>query len=260
MISRREVLSWLGVSAGACAVSAGSPLSAAPVKGRSERDPRVLNLESFSVTKVEHSARLHAYLRDTLLPRMEQIHRGPRLYLDAIVAPHTPQAALLAVFSSFEEMLDIRASLGSNPPIRHARADLESARVLEAVQSQVLVVSQKSLHLPADLESFEKGVLEVRSYDAPAWHAGPPSSVSDVFRRAGMDPIVSAATAAGEHMPRFTYVIPFESLAAREQAWTALDADPEWMAMQRESANKYGAAVTATSKSIYKLAPYCRLG
>src|SRR5215469_3401947 len=86
MISRREVLSWLGVSAGACAVSAGSPLSAAPVKGRSAKGTRVLNLESFSLTKGYHSPRLHSYLRDKLLPRMEQIHQGPRLYLDAIVA------------------------------------------------------------------------------------------------------------------------------------------------------------------------------
>lgn len=260
MISRREVLSWLGVSAGACAVSAGSPLSAAPVKGRSAGDKRVLNLESFSLTKVDHSARLHAYLRDTLLPRMEEIHKGARLWLDAVVAPHTPQVALLAVFSSFEEMLDIRASLASSPCLQQARADLESARVLEAVQSQVLVVNQESLRFPADLESLKTGVLEVRSYDAPGWRDRAPSHVTDAFCRAAIHPIVNAATAAGEHMPRFTCVIPFESLAAREQAWTALDADTEWMAMQRESANKYGAAVTATSKSIYKLAPYSRLG
>jgi NIPSNAP len=253
MISRRVMLSWLGASAGACAVSAGTPLSAV-AEARSAKATRVVNLESFCIAHGNHDTRVHAYLADTLLPRMAEIHKGPRLCLDAIVAPHTPQAALLAVFSSFDEMLDIRAGLAASPRIRQARAELESARVLAEVRSQVLVVSQESLRFPADLNSFQAGVLEVRSYHAPAWHEGEPGHVNAVLGRAGIRPIVSAATAAGEHIPRFTYVIPFASLAAREQAWTTLDADPEWISMQQES------AVTVTGKSIYKLAPYSALG
>jgi hypothetical protein len=174
--------------------------------------------------------------------------------MHAIVAPHTPQAALLAVFSSFEEMLDIRARVAASRRLRQARAELESARVLEEVRSQVLIVSQESLRFPADLKSIQTGVVEVRSFDAPAWHYGEPARVIAVFRGAGINPIVNAAIAAGEHVPRFTYVIPFASLAAREAAWTKLDADPEWIDMQRES------AVTVTGKSIYKLAPRSQLG
>ena len=252
MISRRAMLSWLGASAGACAVSAGSPLSAF-AESRSAKAKGVVNLESFCIAHGQHGTRVHAYLAETLLPRMDEIHQGPRLCLDAIVAPHTPQAALLAVFSSFDEMLDIRASLAASPRIRQARAELESSRVLAEVRSQVLVAGQESLRLQT-LKSFQGGVLEVRSYDAPAWHDGEPTRVTAALGRAGIHPLVNAATAAGEHMPRFTYVIPFASLAAREQAWTALDADPEWIDMQQES------AVTVTGKSIYKLAVDSRLG
>jgi hypothetical protein len=255
MISRRVLLSWLGASAGACAVTAGSPLSAV-AGARSAPGTRIVNLESFCVAHGGHESRLHAYLADTLLPRMQELHQGPRLCLDAIVAPHTPQAIVLAMFSSFDEMLEIRASLASSPRIRQARAELESARILEEVRSQVLVVSEESLpwRSSADLKSFQSGVFEVRSYDAPAWHDGVPTRVIALLRRAGIHPIVDAATAAGEHMPRFTYVVPFASLAAREQAWTSLEADAEWMDMQRES------AATVTGKSIYKLAPYSQLG
>ena len=253
MISRRVLLSWLGASAGACAVTAGSPLSAV-AGARSTQGARVVNLESFCIAHGNHESRLHAYLADTLLPRMQELHEGPRLCLDAIVAPHTPQAMVLAMFSSFDEMLEIRANLASNQAVRQARAELESARILEEVRSQVLVVNEESLRFPADLKSWQTGVFEVRSYDAPAWHDGVPTRVIAVLRRAGVHPIVNAATAAGEHMPRFTYVIPFASLAAREQAWTRLEADAEWIDMQRES------AATVTGKSIYKLAPYSRLG
>ena len=253
MISRRALLSWLGASGGACAVAAGSPLSAV-AGARPAMSTRIISLESFCIARTDHDARFHAYLVDTLLPRMNEIREGPRLYLDAIVAPYTPQAALLAVFSSFDEMLEVRASLTSSPGIRQARAELESARILEEVRSQVLVVSEESLRFPEDLKSLQTGVFEMRSYDAPAWQDGVPTRVTAVLRRAGIHPIVNAATAAGEHMPRFTYVIPFASLAAREEAWTRLEADAEWINMQRES------VATVTGKSIYKLAPYSQLG
>ena len=185
---------------------------------------------------------------------MQQLHHGPRLCLEAIVAPHTPQAIVLAVFSSFDEMLAIRASLAASRGVRQARAELESARILEEVRSQVLVVKDAALRLPADLQPYQAGIFEVRSYGAPAWHHGVPTGVIAVLNRAGIHPIVNAATAAGEHMPRFTYVIPFADLAAREQAWTRLEADAEWIDMQR------GSAISVTGKSIYKLAPYSRLG
>jgi hypothetical protein len=253
MISRRTLLSWLGVSAGTCAVAAGSPL-AAVAGARSAQGARVVNLESFCIAHGSHESQLDAYLGDALLPRMQELHQGPRLCLNAIVAPHTPQAILLTMFSSFEEMLEIRASLAASPGIRQARAKLESARILQEVRSQVLVVNEESLRFPADLKAFLTGIFEVRSYDAPAWHDGVPARVSAVLGRAGIHPIVNAATAAGEHMPRFTYVVPFASLVAREQAWTTLEADAEWIAMHRES------AAMVTGKAIYKLAPHSQLG
>jgi hypothetical protein len=185
---------------------------------------------------------------------MQQLHQGPRLCLEAIVAPQTPQAMVLTMFSSFDEMLEIRASLAASPDVRQARAELESARILEEVRSQVLVASETAVRFPADLQPSETGVFEMRSYDAPAWHDGVPTRVIAVMNRAGIHPIVNAATAAGEHMPRFTYVIPFASLAAREQAWTRLEADAEWIDVQQ------GSAISVTGKSIYKLAPYSRLG
>lgn len=253
MISRRAMLSWLGASAGACAVTAGSSLSAV-AGARPAPSTHVVNLESFCIAHGNHESRLDAYLADALLPRMQELHQGPRLCLHAVVAPHTPQAIVLAMFSSFDEMLKIRADLASSPRVRQARAELESARILDEVRSQVLVVSEESSRFSADLKSFQSGIFEVRSYDAPAWHDGVPTRVVGVLRRAGIHPILNAATAAGEHMPRFTYMVPFAGLAARERAWTQLEADAEWIAMQQES------AATVTSKSIYKLAPYSPLG
>jgi len=253
-MKRRSLLSWLGASAAGTL----TPLSAVQESPPHQRT-YVLSVESFGVTRADEMPRLHAYLGGALLPLMNEIHSHPKIVLDAIVAPHTPQALLVAVFSSFDEMLNIRGRIGSYPRICRARADLESANVLEEVRSQVLIAPQESLRFSAYANRLKTGVFELRCYHAPTWNGGPPARVNAVFSRAGIHPILNASTAAGEHMPRFTCLIPFESLAVRQEAWDRLDGDSEWIDMQRESRARHGCTVKVTGKSIYKLAPYSQL-
>jgi hypothetical protein len=254
MMYRRSLLSWLGVSV----ASAVDPLCAAndaqPPKGTG-----VVALETFCVADADQMSRCHAYIGGTLLPFLNEIHNRTGICLDAIVAPHTPQALLLAAYSSFDEMLNVRGRIASHPGIWQARADLESAHILSEVRSQVLIGTQECLPFSADCDRVKTGVFELRSYHAPAWHNGPTSRVSSIFSRNGIHPIVNAATAAGEHMPRFTYLIPFEGLATRQEAWSRLGADSEWIDMQRESVARHGSAAKVTGKSIYKLSPYSQL-
>ena len=203
---RRSLLTWLGASA----VSSLNLLRVA--EAQSPKGTRVVSLESFQVTDADQMPRLHGYLGGTLLPFVRQIHNGPGICLDAIVAPHTPQALLISVFSSFDEMLDVRNRIAAYPGIRQARAELESQRVLYQVQSQLLTAAPQSLRFPAYSNRLASGIFEIRSYQAPGWHDEPPARLSEVLSRASIEPIVSASSAAGEHLPQFTYLIPFVSL------------------------------------------------
>lgn len=256
MISRRSALSWLGVSAaGAGALNAFSAFA----KTRPADGTRVLSLESLCVTDAGKVTHLRSYIADALLPCMDKLCNSPRMCLEAIVAPHTPQTMLLAVYPSFSEMLEERARIASDPRVRRAWTGIESAQVLDDVRSHVLIVSEESVRFPAGSAFAESALLEVRTWHAPAWREGPPPEVTSVLSRNGIHPIVAGATAAGEHLPRFTYILPFDSLAARQVAWARLDADAQWMEMQRESITRYGSGVRTTAKAIYQLAPYSPL-
>lgn len=256
MISRRSALSWLGVSAaGAGALNAFRAFA----KTRPANGTRVIASESFCVTDAGQMTYLRSYIADALLPSMAQLRNIPRMCLEAIVAPHTPQTLLLAVYPGFNEMLEVRTRIASDPRISCARAEIESSQVLDDVRSDVLIVSEESARFPAE-SAFDKSALfEVRTWHAPAWREGPPPEVCSVLSRIGIHPIVAGATAAGEHLPRFTYVLPFDSLAARQHAWARLDGDAQWAEMQRESITRYGSGVRTTAKAIYKLAPYSPL-
>jgi NIPSNAP len=255
-ISRRSLLSWLGASA----ASVFGPL-AAIAQATAQNRARILTVESFRATSADQMPRLHDYLAGALLPCMEQKHSGPKMFLEAIVAPYLPQALFLAAFASFDEMLAVRCRIAADPRIRRARAGVESAEVavLAQVQSQVMLTAEECLTLPVGSASAESTVFELRSYDAPVWSDFPPASMGAALARAGVHPIVNAAIPAAEHLPRFTFLIPFESLAARHDAWVRLDANPEWLELQHQSMARHGSALKVTEKSIYKLAPYSPL-
>jgi hypothetical protein len=164
------------------------------------------------------------------------------MFLEAIVAPHTPQALVVTAFASFDEMIEVRAKVAAHPAVQRARADLECG------DSQVLITTPGSVPLHEAPRSSRSGLFEVRSYHAPAWRDRPPTGVTAAFRRTGIHTVLSAS-APGEHLPRFTYLIPFESLAARQDAWARLEADSEWAGLEAK----------VTGASIYKLAPYSPL-
>jgi hypothetical protein len=164
------------------------------------------------------------------------------MFLDAIVAPHTPQALVLTAFPSFAEMIEIRDKIAADPDIQRARADRECG------EAQILITSADSLRFDTGLTPRRDGIFELRAYHAPAWRDRPPAAVNAAFRRAGIRPILTASS-AGEHVPRFTFLVAFENLAVRQEGWASLEADSEWRDCEAK----------VTNASIYKLAPYSPL-
>lgn len=236
-MNRRTLLSLLGISAASSFTSLSASTSSDPTE-----QPWVVSLESFRVGHADQMPHLHSYLGGTFLPYLTQVHRGPKMFLDAIVAPHTPQALVLTAFPSFAEMIEIRGKIAAHPDIQRARADRECG------ESQILITSADSLRFHAEPMRRCDGIFELRAYHAPGWRDRPPAAVNAAFRRAGIRPILTAS-AAGEHVPRFTFLVAFESLAMRQEAWGSLEADSEWSDLEAKVA----------SASIYKLAPYSPL-
>jgi hypothetical protein len=236
-MNRRTWLSSLGMSA------AGSLAALSAVTdSQSNQRSWTLSLESFRVSTADQMARLHSYLSGAFLPYLAQVHQGPKMFLEAIVAPHTPQALVITAFPSFDAMIQIRNKVAAHPGVQQARADLESG------DSQILVTAADSPQFHDAPGRWRNGIFELRSYRAPTWRNEPPAAAGAALRRARIDPMLTAS-AAGEHLPRFAYLVPFDNLAARQEAWSRLDADPEWSRLE----------ATVTGASIYKLAPYSPL-
>ena len=105
-----------------------------------------------------------------------------------------------------------------------ARGDASPVVILEAIAGAHIPAT---LAIPTDSpETLRRGLWELRTYQgaAPAL-AG---HIARVFPRAGIRPFLKDLLhdKGGENL---TYFIPFENLTARDLAWTAVNADSQWI-------------------------------
>jgi hypothetical protein len=97
--------------------------------------------------------------------------------------------------------------------------------------------------VPAALEILKETmsmIYELRVYEAmpgklPALNARFENHTRHFFAKHGIQVIGFWTTLIGPSAQDFTYLLAYDSLADREQKWTAFSTDPEWLAIKRES-------------------------
>ena len=212
-------------------------------------------LETFQLRQGDQVTRMHDYLK-AWLPTVSKSVAGPKLVLEALIAPHTPQLLAMIGVANFEDLRTAQATvtssltaLGTGEPL----FDTLNTTILEAAAYSPEISAGKS---------EKPRYFELRTYHAPtmaqliALHqrfAGPEVRV---FHRSGIFPLFYSSTLVGANMPNLTYLIPFDSLAAREKAWNAFSADPDWIKARNESIDKFGQIVSVSNIAIYRATPY----
>ena len=124
-------------------------VSSTMASGAAPAAPALYVLEQYFLKNGTQGARIAAFLQGG---RMEAAARlrvaGPRIVLQALVAPHLPQVAVVTAYGSMEEMRAGRAALAADAKYRAALAQWEAGD-------------------EAPYESYAESLLEATPY-APA--------------------------------------------------------------------------------------------
>jgi len=182
-----------------------------------------------------------------------------------VLGPHSPLTIVLSGYMSLEHMEDSDLRIGNHPEFKAAVEKFESGddppcdradRVLLRATDfspEIVLLKEK----PKTARTFE-----LRIYHSPTRRqlqilhdrfAGPEIGI---FHRCGIFPILYADTLIGPSVPSMAYLMPFENLAAREKAWDAFGADPEWLKAREESVRRGGQVVADNNITFLKPTPY----
>jgi hypothetical protein len=228
-----------------------------------ERRTRIFALEQFKLKAGSQVPRLHEYFGKSLLPALNRLHNGPKIYLEAVIAAHTPQLAAIYGFGSLEEMWGLHTKVQADEALAKKMEALEAGEAsFESMDTTLLEAADYSPEITPGAEDAPPRIFELRVYHSPtfrqlgALHERFRGPEIKIFHRSGIHPILYSSTLAGQNMPNLTYLIPFADLAAREKAWAAFNGDPEWQKVRKESIDKNGQIASVIQVSLYKATAY----
>jgi hypothetical protein len=219
-------------------------------------------LDVFQLRQGTQPARMNDWFQNFLLPKMFKVHPAPKIVLESVIAPHNPQMILVTPFASFDEIWTVHSALNASD-VWEAWNKIERGAE-PPFESQALSIYQAAPYSP-ELTAAKRDkprYFELRQYHSPTVSqlkdvherfAGPEIRV---FHRSGIFPVLYTSGLFGANLPNLTYLIPFDSLGAREKAWDAFNSDPEWIKARKDSIDAHGQIVQVTDISIYKATAY----
>lgn len=172
-----------------------------------------------------------------------------------VIMEHPSVEALQATWGKVRELPGWRDALrkveeGSQPPFEQMEKRLLQATEYAPPLSEAVGKAKKPRF------------FEFRIYHSPtfrqlaALHERFSGPEIQIFHRVGIHPILYGDTIFGPKAPCLTYMMPFESLEARESAWNKFRADPEWIKVRADSVARAGEIVTETDRLLYMATPY----
>ena len=237
--------------------------AAAGARGADPKKTRYYSVERYQLQQGTQAARVHEFLRDGIVPKMSKLTLGPIIVLDAVIAPHTPEIVMITGVQNFDDIRAVNAKLDADAELQALYKKIEAGPEPPFQSLSINVLEATAYSPEVAIQKHEKPrFFEIRQYHSPTWSqlralherfAGPEIKV---FHEVGIFPILYTSTYIGDNMPSLTYLIPFESLAAREKAWDAFAVHPEWIKARKDSIDRYGQITVANQISIYRATAY----
>jgi hypothetical protein len=238
---------------------------AAAGSGTVAENRRIFVLENYYLKNGTQPGRLHDHMSKAAIPALNRVHSGPKIILEALVASHMPQVAMILGFQSHEELWSVHTRLVADEELKKAFEAWENhpEQPYEHYSSAILEATSYCPEVkPEPSPRQNPRIFELRTYHSPTWrqlealHARFAGPEIKIFHRSGVNPILYTSTLIGPNMPNLTYIIPFESLAEREKAWASFGADPEWAKVRSESIEKHGQISSIIQISLFRATPY----
>ena len=225
---------------------------------------RYYTIESLYMENGDQVSRAHDFMQHGFLAAAHKVNAGPVIVLEALVAPHIPQLAVITGHTSAADALSLHTRLQQQEGYTAAVDKWESGpRPAYSQMSSTLLEAAEYSPEIAPIETGKRPrVFELRTYHSPTWrqlgalHQRFAGREITIFHRNSIHPLLYTSTVFGANLPNLTYLIPFEDLAAREKAWTAFGADDEWIKVRKESVAKDGEIASVIQISLFRATAY----
>jgi len=220
-----------GLSAGALAVA---PTAAAGAETQ-VTDRHFYELRYYELRSDMSPARLRNFYKDNLMSALQRAGAGLTGVFTPEIGLNGQMLILFIEFTSFADVLGVRERVHDDRPYMDALREFEASPQppYERYETRLFRAfpGHPRIERPVGDASKPARVFELRTYESRnATTMGKKidmfgTAEIDLFRRIGMAPVFFGETLIGPRLPSLTYMLAFDDLAARANAWAAFRVD-----------------------------------
>jgi hypothetical protein len=249
VINRRHFM-----TASASAGLAATPLSAAQRNAWFE-------LRYIRMRNGDQTQRTSDFLSKYFLPCTERLGIGPVGFFSAMIGEESPFFLALVSYPSadaFAAGLDRMAAdkefqkgfdeYNSMVELSYIRMENSLLRAFDKVPALVMPPSGERPPRIFELRTYESNNTKAGRRKIQMFNEGEAA----IFQRLGMAPVFFGETIVGRNLPNLTYMLSFESMAARDKLWSAFGNDPEWQKLRAEAGYSDAEIVSNISNTILR--------
>jgi hypothetical protein len=182
--------------------------------------------------------RLNDYLSKHRLPALQRAGISKVGYFGNIIGEGSPYTMEVAEYKSLAHLESTWDTLAADKVFAEANQAIDSlgSPSFLRIDSSLLrsFDGLPSLEMPKIETGRAARVFELRTYESNSYGSLAKkigmfnNGEIAIFRKTGLNPVFFGETIAGANAPNLTYLLWYDSLAAREANWKAFVAHPEW--------------------------------
>lgn len=130
--------------------------------------------------------------------------------------------------------------------LMHAFADMPKVEVPEAIQGKGSRIFELRIYESHSEKAAKKKIDMFNEGGEIA-----------IFKKTGLDPIFFGESLIGPNLPNLTYMLGFESMEARDRAWSTFSQDPDWRELRE--VEEYKDTVSNISDIILRPTDYSQI-
>ncbi len=193
-------------------------------------------------SKDQQMRRTRDFVSKTVAPALRRAGSGPVGIFSNQIGADSPYMLVVASYPSLAAMEQIQGKLGKDSELREAAMEYYGMEGLgfQRVEKSLLrgFESVPDIAVPRTDENRPSRIFELRIYESDSFAtlARKVGMFNDgevaLFRKVNMLPVFFGEALYGPKMPNLTYMLAFDNMAAREEAWGNFVNHPEWKKMR----------------------------
>jgi hypothetical protein len=197
-------------------------------------------LRTYRVVSQDKAEPLLSFLQTGAIPAWNRLGIRPAGLFRTVFGPDMASVHVLLPHPGIESFVTLRDRLLQDDEYRTAYEGLlkeTQARPYVRAESSLMVAfpSMPGLELPDGNTDRASRIFELRIYESPHLLAHKKkiemfdqAGEIPIFRKTGLRPVLFAESLAGPRLPNLVYMLTFDDMRERDEAWERFKVDPEW--------------------------------